>query len=89
MQWRGWTNDGITKPPNRLKKERIIALPGQDVLNSGIYNVLHDAKHAEEHEVTRVYGKRFPPCNHCGKDVRFVLVIAVRLVELDKHFKKA
>ena len=62
---------------------------GQDVPNSGIYKVLHGAKHAEEHEVTCVYGNKFPPCNHCGKDVRFVLVIAVRHVELDKHFKKA
>jgi predicted transcriptional regulator len=63
--------------------------PGQDVPNSGIYKVLHDAKHAEEHEVTCVYGKKFLPCNHCGEDVRFVLVIAARRVELDKHFKKA
>lgn len=40
--------------------------PGDIVPHSGIYRVLHDTHHRSEHEVTCVYGKKFPPCNHCG-----------------------
>ena len=39
--------------------------PGQDVPHSGIYTVTHDHAHEQEHEVTCVYGKKFPPCRGC------------------------
>lgn len=45
--------------------------PGDECKASGIYKVIHDVKHKDEHEVTCVYGKTFPPCNHCGHHVRF------------------
>jgi hypothetical protein len=61
--------------------------PGDKVERSGIYRVTHDPNHAQEHEVTCVYGKRFPPCNHCGHDVRFVLVRGARHIETDENFK--
>lgn len=61
--------------------------PGDKVERSGIYRVVHDQNHAQEHEVTCVYGKRFPPCNHCGNDVRFVLVRGARHIETDENFK--
>ena len=48
--------------------------PGDKVPCSGIYKVVHDDEHTEEHEVTVIFGKHFPPCNHCGDEVRFVLV---------------
>jgi hypothetical protein len=35
--------------------------PGDTVPHSGIYLVTHDPNHAEAHEVTCVYGKKFPP----------------------------
>ena len=60
--------------------------PGQKVPRSGIYKVVHDTVHSEKHEVTCVYGKKFPPCNHCGHDVRFVLVYAAQHVEHNKNF---
>jgi hypothetical protein len=61
--------------------------PGQEVPHSGIYRVIHDPNHSEEHEVTCVYGKVFPPCNHCGHHVRFVLVRAAHHIETHDHFK--
>ena len=35
--------------------------PGEEVPRSGIYRVIHDTNHSQEHEVTCVYGKVFPP----------------------------
>ncbi len=62
--------------------------PGDKVERSGIYRVLHDPHHAQEHEVTCVFGKRFPPCNHCGDNVRFVLDHAAIHIDSDEHFTK-
>jgi hypothetical protein len=62
--------------------------PGDDVKKSGIYRVVHDTQHASEHEVTCVYGKKFPPCNHCRQHVRFVLVRAAQHIDSNEHFKK-
>jgi hypothetical protein len=47
--------------------------PGQKCKQSGIYSVVHDENHTQPHEVTCVNGHTFPPCNHCGKGVKFVL----------------
>ncbi len=60
--------------------------PGDKVQQSGIYRVIHDAVHNKEHEVTCVYGKPFPPCNNCGKHVRFVLERAAQHIEKNPHF---
>lgn len=60
--------------------------PGDNVPNSGIYKVTHDNRHAKEHEVTCVYGKRFPPCNGCGRHPRFTLVKAAQHIESNEHF---
>ncbi len=61
--------------------------PGDEVPHSGIYRVVHDPYHSKEHEVTCVYGKRFPPCNHCGHHVRFVLERAAQHIGSNEHFK--
>lgn len=61
--------------------------PGEKVPCSGIYSVTHDNKHALPHEVTCIYNKVFPPCNHCGKHPRFKLVKAAQHVDLNEHFK--
>ena len=55
--------------------------PGEEVPKSGIYKVVHDTQHAEEHEVTCIIGTPFPPCNHCGHKVRF------RVVRIAQHIK--
>jgi len=61
--------------------------PGDTVQASGIYKVIHDPKHAGEHEVTCVYGKKFPPCKGCGHHPRFVLQRAAQHIESNEHFK--
>ncbi|HTV56545.1 MAG TPA: hypothetical protein VMI06_16740 [Terriglobia bacterium] len=61
--------------------------PGETVPKSGIYRVEHDSVHAQKHEVTCVYGKKFPPCNHCGHGVRFVLVRRAQHIERNEWFK--
>jgi hypothetical protein len=61
--------------------------PGDEVPHSGIYRVIHDTYHREEHEVTCVYGKKFPPCNHCGSHPRFVLLRMAQHIEWNEHFK--
>jgi hypothetical protein len=60
--------------------------PGDDVPASGIYKVIHDPTHTQEHEVTCVHGKRFPPCRDC-RHPRFVLVRAARHIENHELFK--
>lgn len=60
--------------------------PGESVPSSGIYKVVHDTEHTEEHEVTCVYGKRFPPCNHCGENVRFKALKIARHIETNENF---
>lgn len=61
--------------------------PGETVQASGIYLVTHDKEHDTSHEVTCVYGHKFPPCNHCGAHPRFKLVRAAQHVGQNKHFK--
>jgi hypothetical protein len=61
--------------------------PGQIVERSGIYRVVHDSHHTKEHEVTCVHGKKFPPCNHCGDHVRFVLRVFAQHIENNENFK--
>ena len=60
--------------------------PGEAVPHSGIYRVIHDPEHAQEHEVTCIFGKRFPPCRECDQP-RFVFIRAARYIETQEHFK--
>lgn len=61
--------------------------PGDQVPKSGIYRVTHDPAHAQEHEVTCVAGKVFPPCRGCPHP-RFVLVRAAWHIDTHEHFKR-
>jgi hypothetical protein len=60
--------------------------PGDEVQSSGVYRVVHDSTHSQEHEVTCVYGKKFPPCRGC-RHPRFVLVRAAHHIDTHEHFK--
>jgi len=64
--------------------------PGDKVPASGIYKVLHDRNHIQEHEVTAVLDEHFPPCNGCGKGAhpRFQLVRAAHHINNYKGFKE-
>jgi hypothetical protein len=61
--------------------------PGEKCDASGIYTVIHDSQHRQTHEVTCVYGKPFPPCNHCGRNVRFKLKYKAIHIESHESFK--
>ncbi len=58
--------------------------PGDAVEHSGIYRVTHQS--AKEHEVTVVFGTRFPTCNHCGAHPRFVAVRLAQHIASNEHF---
>jgi hypothetical protein len=60
--------------------------PGEQVPHSGIYRVIHDEAHEQEHEVTCVFGKPFPPCRGC-KHPRFILKYAAVHIEQHDLFK--
>ncbi len=60
--------------------------PGDKVQRSGIYKVLHDETHTENHEVTCVFGKTFPPCRDCGSGVQFELVRVAQHIESNEYF---
>jgi hypothetical protein len=60
--------------------------PGDTVPNSGIYTMIHDTNHAQSHDVTCVYGKRFPPCRGCSHP-RFKLKYAAQHIDNNDHFK--
>jgi len=59
---------------------------GERVQHSGIYRVFHNPEHAEPHEVTCLYGKRFPQCR-CCEHARFMLVRGAESVDSHTHFK--
>lgn len=62
--------------------------PGDTVESSGIYRVTHDPAHREPHEVTVVFGKRFPPCGKC-QHPRFKAVRLAHHIEMHEDFKRA
>lgn len=61
--------------------------PGQIVPTSGIYEVIHDQDHAQEHEVTCVKDKKFPTCSRCGEHPRFKLKHKAVHIETHKYFE--
>jgi hypothetical protein len=66
-----------------------ICKPEEKVPSSGIYAVVHDKFHLQEHEVTAVIGEHFPPCNHCGSQVRFRLVRPTQHMMTHEAFQHA
>lgn len=52
--------------------------PGDAVARSGVYRVVHGARHRLVHEATIEAGIRFPRCRVCEDQVRFTLLRDVR-----------
>ncbi|MDP9152005.1 MAG: hypothetical protein M3O36_18940 [Myxococcota bacterium] len=50
--------------------------PGEPVPRSGIYVVAHNGHGKKDHEVTCVFGRKFPPCDECKGNVIFILKYA-------------
>jgi hypothetical protein len=60
--------------------------PGDTVEASGVYRVTHDTTHTQAHDVTVIYGKKFPPCAKCDHP-RFKAVYLAQHIESNQHFK--
>jgi hypothetical protein len=58
---------------------------GDTVPDSGAYNATHDPEHRLKHEVTCIYGKKFPSCNGC-KNPRFFLARSGHYIATHKFF---
>lgn len=70
-----------------MSQTNLLFKPGDEVPQSGIYKVTHDYAHTQPHDVTCVYGKKFPPCRGCAHP-RFVLKQAAVHIELDDWFSR-
>ena len=62
--------------------------PGDYVERTGIYQVIYAGGHTAEHEVTVLYGRRFPSCNSCGQEPRFYAVRLAAAIDESEHFEK-
>jgi hypothetical protein len=61
---------------------------GQPVIETGIYEVLHDSSHRSAHEVVMLSGDAFPPCDTCAERVRFRLVRTAPYIFQDEDFEE-
>lgn len=62
--------------------------PGMTVVESGIYDVLHDKNHKEHHQVTCVRGDKFPPCHGCTSKVRFRINTPAKHITDEAHLMR-
>ena len=61
--------------------------PGDAVERSGIYRVSHDHQHTEDHEITVVSGRKFPPCRSCGEHPRYKAVRLAMHMERNEYLR--
>jgi hypothetical protein len=62
--------------------------PGDKVMRSGIYKVIHGEGHYVENRVTAVNGESFPACRRCGNLPRFMLLQAAHHFSRHPDFKR-
>jgi len=60
---------------------------GQPVMETGIYEVLHDNSHRTAHEVVMLSGDSFPLCDTCSDRVRFRLIRTAPYIFQDEDFE--
>ena len=63
-------------------------LPGQPVLESGIYEVIHDKGHRLAHEAVMYRDDLFPACDQCELKVRFKLIRSAPYIFDDEDFAR-
>ena len=63
-------------------------LPGQPVLESGIYEVIHDKNHRPAHEAVIYRSELFPVCDQCELRVRFKLIRSAPYIFDDEDFSE-
>ena len=61
---------------------------GETVLETGIYEVIHDRGHRTAHEVVMLNGDSFPPCDTCVERVRFRLIRTAPYIFQDEDFEE-
>jgi len=76
---------GYHRKPSRQSK---VFLPGQPVLESGIYEVIHDKSHRPAHEAVMYRDDLFPVCDQCDLKVRFKLIRSAPYIFDDEDFAK-
>ena len=62
--------------------------PGETVLESGIYEVVHDGQHRSAHEVVMIASDHFPTCDTCMDRVRFRLIRTAPYIFSDQDFEE-
>jgi hypothetical protein len=62
--------------------------PGDKVEVSGLYEVVHEPKHTQRHEILCIDGNTFPSCGGCDYP-RFRLIRAAQPVEVNEHFRRS
>ena len=70
-----------------VSKAEQIFKSGDEVPESGVYTVIHEA-HRASHAATIFKGEHFPACTHCGAQVRFVLIRPAELISEDSDFQQ-
>ena len=60
--------------------------PGERVLRSGVYGVIHAVHARELQECVLVAGEVFPTCNRCQENVAYVLIHAAPYIREDEDF---
>jgi hypothetical protein len=60
---------------------------GEEVRETGIYEVLHDHEHRPAHEVVMLAHNVFPACETCEARVRFRLVRTAPYIFQDEDFE--
>ncbi len=90
-----WTPTSEGKPGDRRSvhrrtpsKHTSMFLPGQPVIESGIYEVIHDKDHRQAHEAVMYRADLFPVCDQCGMKVRFKLIRSAPYIFDDEDFAK-
>jgi hypothetical protein len=61
---------------------------GEEVKQSGIYEVIHDGAHRVAHDVVMLSGDVFPPCETCDERVRFQLIRTAPYIFQDADFEE-
>ena len=70
------------KPRNRQAGFR----PGEVIMESGIYEVVHYRGHRASHDSVLVRGNQFPACDQCGASVRFKMKRTAPYIFHDEDF---
>jgi hypothetical protein len=58
------------------------------VVQSGIYEAIHEKGHRAPHEVVMVESDLFPSCDTCSDQVRFKLIRTAPYIFTDEDFEK-